>query len=445
MNELTTRIEAFGRVLLDFVDRPAFIAQFVIIVLLFAAAYALAWWAEPKLEARAREIKGYPPGLLRLIVVVLRRLKWAAFVALLTVALVLVRSFQWPASDRMLSSALLLALAWLVISVVSTVLRSRLLGRLFAAVAWIYVATAILGITDEVGGALEKMGLPFGDRTFNLLTLLKLVFLLGVLLWLAFSLGNFLDHWLRRSEELTPSLRILFGKILRVTLVVLAALFALSSAGIDITVFAVFAGALGVGIGFGLQKVVSNFISGILILLDRSIEPGDTISVGQTFGWVKELRARFVSVITRDGREYLIPNEDFLTQQVINWSFSDDLVRLDVRFGVSYSADPHRVRELAMQAAKSVDRVIGSKPPVCWLAAFGESSLDFLLRFWIRDPQHGLSNIQGTVLLAVWDKLTENGIQIPFPHREILMKTPVEVKMTGGLQERSARPNRTDG
>jgi small-conductance mechanosensitive channel len=230
-----------------------------------------------------------------------------------------------------------------------------------------------------------------------------------------------------RSDELTPSLRVLIGKVLRITLVVVAALVALGGLGIDLTVFTVLSGAIGVGIGFGLQKVVSNFISGIIILLDRSIKPGDTISLGETFGWIRELRARFVSVVTRDGREYLIPNEDFITREVINWSFSDDLVRIDVPFGVSYSSDPHQVIELAIEAASSVSRVESSKRPVCWMTEFGDSSLNFLVRFWIRDPQNGLTNIRGQVLLALWDSFKEHDINIPFPHREVIMRTPVEV------------------
>jgi small-conductance mechanosensitive channel len=210
-------------------------------------------------------------------------------------------------------------------------------------------------------------------------------------------------------------------------LIVIAAVFAMSGLGIDLTAFTIFSGAVGVGLGFGLQKVVSNFISGIIILMDRSIKPGDTISLGETFGWIRELRARFVSVVTRDGRDYLIPNEDFITREVINWSFSNELVRLDVAFGVSYDSDPHQVVSLAIEAARDVDRVVQSKDPVCWMTGFGDSSLDFLLRFWINDPQNGITNIRGKVLLALWDSLKANGIRIPFPHREIIMKTPVQL------------------
>lgn len=431
MQELTTNLAQLGQQVLDFINRPAVIVQAVIILLLFGASWALAWWAEPRLQEKVRGMKEYP-GLLRLVVVVLRRSTWLLFVALLTVALVLARTLDWPADDRLLSTALLLALAWIVISVVSHVVRSRLVGRLFAVVGWIYVATVILGITDDLAVALDNLALEFGEgRSFSLLQLLHLIAVFSILLWIAVSLGNFLDQRLQRSDELTPSLRILIGKMLRVTLLVVAAVVGLSLT-FDVTVFAVFAGALGVGIGFGLQKLVSNFISGIVILLDRSIEPGDTISLGDTFGWVNELRARFVSVVTRDGREYLIPNEDFITQQVINWSFTDELVRLDLTFGVSYDSDPHQVRALAVEAARDVPRVVASKPPVCWLSGFGESSLDFLLRFWIEDPQQGLANIRGSVLLALWDKLKENGIAIPYPHRDIRVTAPVTVQTTRG-------------
>ena len=138
--------------------------------------------------------------------------------------------------------------------------------------------------------------------------------------------------------------------------------------------------------------------------------------------------AFFVSVVTRDGREFLIPNEDFITREVINWSFSDRYVRLDVDFGVSYDSDPHEVTRLAIESTAAVDRVDSThNPPVCWMTAFGESSLDFRLRFWIDDPQRGLTNIRGKVLLALWDTFKEHGIGIPYPHREVIFKNPIEV------------------
>ena len=438
MEELTTRIAEFSGVALDYLLEPAFIFQVVLILLSFGIAWSLNWWAEPRLEEQARKIQGYP-GLLRLIVILLRRLRWIFLVLLLTLAFTVVRSIGWPENYQLLSNALMLALAWLVISTVSQAIRSRTMSRIFAVAGWIYVAATVLGITDDFVNVLD--GFAFGTvgkgpdaPNLSLWWLIKLALLLGVMLWLAASAGNFLNQRIQRSDELTPSLRVLFGKVLRVTLIAIAALVALASLNIDLTVFAVLSGAIGVGIGFGLQKVVSNFISGIVILLDRSIKPGDTISLGETFGWIRELRARFVSVVTRDGREYLIPNEDFITHEVINWSFSDDLVRLDVPFGVSYSSDPHHVVKLAIEAARKVPRVVDSKDPVCWMTEFGDSSLRFLLRFWIRDPQNGLQNVRGTVLLAVWDIFKEHGVNIPFPHREVIMRTPVEFRPLPGAE-----------
>ena len=205
----------------------------------------------------------------------------------------------------------------------------------------------------------------------------------------------------------------------RIAVITIAVLVAMSGLGIDLTALTVLSGAVGVGIGFGLQKVVSNFISGIIILMDQSIKPGDTITLGETFGWISSLGARYVSVVTRDGREYLIPNEDLITGQVVNWSHSSDLVRLDIHFGVSYDSDPHQIRKIAVEAARTVGRVADLPAPVCHLTGFGDSSIDFILRFWIRDPTGGLTNVRGAVFLALWDTLKAHEIEIPFPKRDV--------------------------
>lgn len=370
--------------------------------------------------------------MLRMLIVLLRRLDWLIFVVLAAVAMLVIRAIGWPSSDYVVSTVLLLALAWLVLGLLSQLIRSKPLGKLLAISVWTYVALVILGLADDAAMLLDAAAFSIGNFRLSPLLVLKMIVFVGILLWVAIGLGNFVDRQLQNAEDLTPSLRVLLGKVLKIALIVTATLVGLSGLGIDLTVFAVFSGAIGVGLGFGLQKVVSNFISGIIILMDRSIKPGDTISLGETFGWIRELRARFVSVVTRDGREYLIPNEDFITHEVINWSFSDALVRLDVEFGVSYDSDPHQVSALAIEAAAQCKRVYAGKRPVCWLTAFGDSSLDFVLRFWIEDPREGLTNIRGTVLLALWDAFKEHGIKIPYPHREVIMKTPVEVSGEAG-------------
>ena len=423
---------------LGYLGQTSILIQLGLIVVLFVPAWLLSVKVEPILEARARTIKGMP-GLLRFVIAFLRRFEWVFFVALLGIAYVVTSVLAWPETNYLIYSAMLLSGAWLAIAVVSHVIRSRAIGRLFGYLAWIYVAAMILGVVDDAAALLDSAAFTVGSFRFSVLGAFKAALLLGALFWLSLAAGNFFDRRIQAIDELTPSLRVLIGKIMRIFLIIFAVLVGMSGLGIDLTALTVLSGAVGVGIGFGLQKVVSNFISGIIILADQSIKPGDTISLGDTFGWIRELRARFVSVVTRDGREFLIPNEDFITREVINWSFSDQYVRLDVSFGVSYSSDPHDVTRIAIEAARSVERVDSRhNQPVCWLTGFGDSSLDLLLRFWISDPQKGLTNIRGQVLMALWDALKENDIAIPFPHREIIMRTPVVVE--GLDSERAPRP-----
>jgi small-conductance mechanosensitive channel len=417
-----------GEQLLVLLGQTSLLWQLVILGLLWLLARLAAWKLEPKIEARIRAIESPDRRRLRQFSILLRRLGWVFFILFGALTLALMTLTHWPSSTYVVSTAVLLALAWLVIRLLSQVINSRLLGRLVAVVVWSYVALHLTGLTSEAVELLDALGFSIGNFRLSAWLVIKVLVLMGVLLWLSVTLGEFLDKQLQRSEDLTPSLRVLIGKIVKISLIVVASIMGLSSLGIDLTVFTVFSGAIGVGLGFGLQKVVSNFISGIIILMDRSIKPGDTITLGETFGWIRELRARFVSVVTRDGREYLIPNEDFITQEVINWSFSDELVRLDVPFGVSYASDPHEVSALAIAAAESCSRVNRGKKPVCWLTEFGDSSLNFVLRFWITDPREGLTNVRGQVLLALWDTFKQNNIVIPFPHREIIMRTPVEVE-----------------
>jgi len=428
LDQIVAWASEYGQLAVSQLSKPVVLVQLGMIALLFLPALLLSRRVEPFFEQRARGIKGMP-GLLRIVVAFLRRLEWLFFIILLGVAYLVTTVFAWPESNYLIYSAMLLAAAWLLIAVTSYTIRSRLLRKTFTYLTWIYVAVSILGVAGDTAELLDAAGFSIGAVRISLLSVIKAGLLFAAALWLSYTIGNFLDSRIQQVDELTPSLRVLLGKITRITLIVVAVLIAISGLGIDLTALTVLSGAVGVGIGFGLQKVVSNFISGIIILLDQSIKPGDTISLGETFGWIRELRARFVSVVTRDGREFLIPNEDFITREVINWSFSDKYVRLDVSFGVSYDSDPHEVTRVAIAATSDLERVDSKyNPPVCWLTGFGDSSLDFILRFWISDPQRGLTNIRGKVLLALWDAFKENGISIPYPHREVLFKTPISVK-----------------
>jgi small-conductance mechanosensitive channel len=400
---------------------------------LIAVAWVLARWLgdrlEHALEQRARRIKGNP-DLLRLLISIIRRARLVVMVA--TLFIIRLALLAADAPEALVAIALMLTGAWLVLSVVTRLIRNRTFARLVALVGWLYVAALVLNVAGPIGEALDYLAVTIGEVRISALLVLRAALVTGGVIWLALFISHVIEGRLQRSQDVSPSGKVLFSKLVRISLVVAAGAFALTATGVDLTALTVVSGAVGVGVGFGLQKVVSNFISGIIILLDRSIKPGDTIELGETFGWIVELRARFVSVVTRDGRKYLIPNEDFITQQVINWSYSDQNVRIDVDFGVSYESDPHQVTALAIAAAKRIERVSAYRDPVCWLTAFGSSSLDFKLRFWITDPQNGLTNVRGQVLLALWDAFKEAGVEIPYPQQDVRFRTPLEVHQQDG-------------
>ncbi|MEA3276807.1 MAG: mechanosensitive ion channel [Pseudomonadota bacterium] len=214
-------------------------------------------------------------------------------------------------------------------------------------------------------------------------------------------------------------LRLGVAKVAKYTLVFIALLFALTSAGLDLTSLAVMGGALGVGIGFGLQKVTSNLISGFLLLFDRSIRPGDVITIEDRFGWVEKMGARYIVVRDRNGVDTLIPNEELITSHVINWSYGDRQVRLKVPVQISYDDDPEAAMQLMEQAAKASERVITNPPPACRLLGFGDNGINLELRVWIEDPEKGVNNVRTAINLAIWKAFKEQGIRIPFPQRDL--------------------------
>jgi len=207
--------------------------------------------------------------------------------------------------------------------------------------------------------------------------------------------------------------------MLKFILFTIAFLLTLSSIGINLSTFAFLGGAIGVGLGFGLQKIVSNFISGIIILLDKSIKPGDIVEINDVYGRIKSLDTRFVSIVTLAGKEYLVPNENFITKEVINWSYSDELVRVDIPIGVGYSSDMKLVKKLMMTAVNDKQRIINTPPPICLMTEFGDNTVNFSLRFWIKDPSNGIATIKSKVLFDVWDIFIENNINIAFPQRDL--------------------------
>jgi small-conductance mechanosensitive channel len=243
---------------------------------------------------------------------------------------------------QVLGAVASLAAAWLIINLLAGFIRNRFVLRIVALAAWTIAALSILGLLEPATEALNAMAVTFGGVRFSALLVLKTAALLMLSLWLASAASNFIDRRMRGASDLTPSIQVLITKLARFALVALALIIVLSSVGIDLTAVALFSGAVGVGIGFGLQKIVSNFLCGIILLADKSIKPGDVISVGDSLGWVVSMGARHTSVTMRDGREVLIPNEDLVTQRVVNWSYSKDELRLD-RAGLPLPGVPRAV------------------------------------------------------------------------------------------------------
>lgn len=319
-----------------------------------------------------------------------------------------------------------LLVAWVVIRLMTRVIRNEFARNFAGFIIWAIAALSIFGILDQVTASLGEAGVSFGDFKITALGVIKGLLVLAGLLYGSTILANFIDGRLG-STKLNTASQVLIGKIVRIFLIATALLIAITAAGIDLSVLAVFTGGIGLGIGFGLQRGFSNMFSGMMLLIDQSIKPGDVIEItdptgGQTtFGWVTHMGGRYTEIVTRDNKSYLIPNEHLITQQVVNWSHGNTLVRLKVDFGVHYKSDPHFVKKIAQEAATTVDRVQEDPKPMCHLVGFGDSSLDFSLRFWIRDAEKGVTNVQGDVMLALWDAFKEHGIEIPYPHREVFL------------------------
>ncbi|NOQ87314.1 MAG: mechanosensitive ion channel [Gammaproteobacteria bacterium] len=284
---------------------------------------------------------------------------------------------------------------------------------------WGLVALHLIGWLPDVIAALENLAINFGESRLSLLSILELLTAIVFFVVMANWLTRLIETQARRSPHITPSMRVMLSKISKFSLYGLAILFAMKSVGIDLTAFAVFSGAIGVGIGFGLQKIFSNFISGFILLFDRSIRPGDVISIGDRFGWVQSMHARYVVVKDRDGVETLIPNENMITSEVTNWSYSDRAVRQRVPVQISYENDPEVAMQLLIDATIDKPRVLKSPEPAARLIGFGDNGIDLELRIWINDPEEGVANVVSDVNLSIWKSFKENNISIPFPQRDV--------------------------
>ena len=319
------------------------------------------------------------------------------------------------------------ATLWLVSAALPAAIKKQVYFKTLFFVLAIVLVLNLLGLWAVIQGGLDEIKLfpvnsGTGQTRVTMLSLFKGIIAISILIPMTGWLIKSSTTQVGKMQNVSPALQVLVTKFLKVFIAVGAILFAISSMGVDLSSFAVLGGAIGLGLGFGFQKVISNLISGVILLGDRSIKPGDVIEVDQTYGWINTLGARYTSVITRDGTEHLIPNEMMITEKVVNWSFSDDKVRVKIPFGVSYTSDIHKAMDLALEAANADQRILKEPVAAVRLTGYGDNSVDFELRAWILDPTDGLGNIRSAFYIRIWDLFKENGIEFPYPQRDVHIK-----------------------
>ncbi len=325
-------------------------------------------------------------------------------------------------SNYIYTTALLIS-ALVIYQVATAVSKGRSAPKFLGGLMLIIFALQVFGWLEPLSLALQGIRLPLGNIEINVWAIISAIAALFILLWLVGLSVRFIDSLLKPRTDIPPSIKVLIGKGSRLTLYIIAIVGALKIGGVPLGGLTVFSGALGLGLGFGLQKVISNLVAGVIMLLDKSIKPGDVIEIEGTFGWINSLRSRYISVITRDRKEILIPNEDFITNKVINWSFTDRVVRIKADVGVSYATDIPEAIRICIDAAKDIPRVLADPAPNCLLKEFGDSSINLQIRFWIDDAPQGVSNVRSEVLIAVWKAFREHQIEIPFPQRDLHIKS----------------------
>jgi small-conductance mechanosensitive channel len=409
------------------VTSPWFYLQLGIII----AAAGLAFGAGAAVRARVDVTSlamGWPAPIRMLVRVMVRSTSTFAFAMLMIAARITLHMMTWPSRSYLLAISARLALAWLAISIVTSVIRNETLVRLVSVSAWAVAALSIIGQLDPVIEALDSVAIVLGGLRLTPLLIIKLVVLLAVALWITKIASNFLEGRISQSRDLTPSIQVLLIKLMRLGLMIFAITLVMSAVGINLSALAIFSGAVGVGIGLGLQKIVANFISGVILLADKSVKPGDLISIADMSGRISAMKTRYISVAAGDGREFLIPNEDLVTQKVVNWTYTDKNTLVKVNFGTNYDADPRLVCKLAAEIAALSPRADKDKPPNCLLTEFTDAGMKFALTFWISEPD-GMDGVKSNVMLGLWDAFKKEGIRVPYPVRELRIRggaLPVE-------------------
>ena len=328
-----------------------------------------------------------------------------------------------PLGELVLALGLGAAVALLAQRFARTARVGSLLATMLGLAALVATTAASLGGLHPLLAGLDGIGMTIGKRRVTLLDCVDYVVVAVVLYALARLANRVVLHSIGRARRLDVSQRALAQKLASIGIVVVAVMLGIDLLGIDLTALTVFSGAFGLAVGFGLQKTFGNLIAGLILLMDRSVKPGDVIVVGDTFGQVTKIGVRAVSVVTRDGKEHLLPNEQLMTDQVENWSYSSRNVRVHIKVGVGYDSDLPLAQRLMIEAAVASPRVLAEPRPSVWLTDFGDSSVDHDILVWIDDPEAGVGNVRSDILNRLWQSFRDNGIEIPFPQRDVHVRS----------------------
>jgi len=398
-------------------------------VAVIAASVVLGLWAARLLRASIKTAAGTPDGVRdRLREVAWVGAPYAAALLILAAADGMMHALGVPA--QLVTVAVQLGALLLLIRVVVYLLRVSMGARArlkgwgtpISFVAWAFLSLHLLGWGETVIGLLDGIGINAGHTRISVWSVMKLLVTVSLFVMIAMWMARWLERRVLKLDALAPNMRIGIAKFTQAFLVGLSVLVGLNAAGLDLTTLNVLTGAVGIGLGFGLQSIAANFVSGFVLLMDRSIKPGDVISFTGTtgttteaFGWVQELRGRYVVVRDRDGIEMLVPNQQLITNTVINWSYTDSRVRLKLPVQVAYESDPELAMRLLMQATEGHPRIVRDPGPVARMMGFGNNGINLELRFWIPDPQEGVNNVRSDVNRRIWRLFQEHGVVIPYP------------------------------
>lgn len=315
-----------------------------------------------------------------------------------------------------------LALAWIIISILVLIIPNRFISRLAAGIVWCITLLHILGLLNPIITHLQGLSLSMGDSRISVYGVIKGLLMAAICLQVASLVSRLAVKRIETARDLSPTLRVLVTKIINIALYTAAIILAMSSVGIDLTSLTLFSSAVGVGIGFGLKTIFSNYVSGILLLMDNSIKPGDTIEIGGVLGTVRDMHGRYASLLTRDGKEYLVPNEQLIANEVVNWTHSDRVVRLTIPVTIPFKVDKRMAKSLLEEATVGVGRVLRSPSPVARMVALRDHGIKMELRIWIADAEAGVRNVTSDVLFNICDLFEEHGIEFPFPQQDLTVK-----------------------